>query len=388
MPEHWQLGCSNAARWVNCPGSKYAVDDSEAGFKAELGTLGHKVCEYMLNLWFNTGWNGMLNVNEILDEGDREILAQLEVDQLDWFKRAIRTCVDAVKTLADGADEIRLEHKTPSVDVPDHGGTCDVIIWFAKLKLLIVVDFKFGSVAVDCLDNEQVMSYLNLARQDFPKATKYQGVIVQPANNGVDACKFTTRQLNAFKRKMILAADPSNMQLNGDPYWCEYCPLLATCDAAAKMTVSAVEEFGSVPTVLNDIDGKPSPAQVERLERIVLMHKLAKTAYDKASAIVKAWASEYDLDLHYHRVTSSNYRGWKPSALEQLEQLYGSDAFKKTPISPPELQQLLGMKKKEFDKAFAHMIELTSRPTLKAGVKPSAGELAADLPIYNEGKEV
>jgi hypothetical protein len=64
--------------------------------------------------------------------------------------------------------------------------------------------------------------------------------------------------------------------------------------------------------------------------------------------------------------------------------LYGSDITTKKVLSPNELQKLLDMKQSEFDAAHSHMLELTSRPTLRAGVKPSAGELAADLPFYED----
>ena len=44
MPLHWETGCSNAKRWVSCPGSKYAHDD-ENELPARVGTLGHKIVE-------------------------------------------------------------------------------------------------------------------------------------------------------------------------------------------------------------------------------------------------------------------------------------------------------------------------------------------------------
>lgn len=384
LPDHWLTGCSNASRWVNCPGSKYADSgEDDAGFMAGLGTLGHKIVEAMLVIW-SRGGKDKLTLTGVLDDADRATLAELDPTQLDWFKTACRICYDATTELAEGSTEVLFETRIKSDTIPDHGGTVDVIIWFGNLKLLIVIDFKFGSIGVDCEDNEQIMCYLNLARQRFPKATKFQGVIVQPSYNGVDVQKFTKKKLDAFRIRAAAAADPNNMDRHGDPSWCEYCPLLATCDAAAKLTVSAVDEFGTLPEFVNTVD-EWTPERVERLERIVLMHKLATAAYDKASTLLKQLYADGH-KLNYHRVTSGNYRSWKPSAHEQLELLYGSDIVKKSVLSPNELQKLLDMKKKDFDEAHSHMLELTSRPTLKAGVKPNAGELANDLPIFDESQ--
>jgi len=383
-PAHWQTGCSNASRWVNCPGSKYA-EDNEGGFLAELGTLGHKITEQLLRERYpEPGVMVVAPLTIELDDHDRDLLVQLDATQLDWFKSSIKICYEATIELVDGADEVLFETKIKSTSIDNHGGTVDVIAWWKKEKLLKVIDFKFGMLAVDCEDNEQIMCYLNLARQKYPKATKYQGVIIQPAYNGVDAQKFTTRKLNMFATRAFAAADPANMERHGDTKWCEYCPLLATCDAAAKFTVSAVDEFGSLAEFINQGD-KWTPARIERLERIVLMHKLAKNAYDKASALLKQLHDDGH-PLQYHRVTSSNFRSWLPSAVDQLEMLYGSDIMTWKVMSPNELQKLLDMKKKEFDETHSHLLELTSRPTLKAGVKPNAGELAADLPFFDESQ--
>lgn len=399
LPAHWQTGCSNAGRWVNCPGSKYA-EDSDGGFLADLGTLGHKVTEQLLRHHFGefktTLYSGEFKTNfEIdLDDADRATLAKLDLTQLDWFKKSIKTCYNAVLEFAGlerdtsaghhGADEILFETKIKSDTIDKHGGTIDVIMWFAMTKLLIVIDFKFGMVAVDCEGNEQIMSYLNLARQHFPKARKYQGVIVQPSYNGVDVQKFTKKKLDIYATRAWSAAQPDNMERHGDTKWCEYCPLLSTCDAAAKFIVSAVEEFGTLAEFINQGD-KWTPARIERLERIVLMHKLAKNAYEKASTLLKQLHDDGH-PLNYHRVTSGQYRSWLPSAEDQLTMLYGSDIVTTKVMSPNELQKMLEMKKTEFDKTHSHLLELTSRPTLKAGVKPNAGELAADLPFFDDSQ--
>lgn len=375
MPAHWPLGGSSAKRWVNCPGSKYAgLDEApdEVGEKARIGTLGHKAVEQLLR-------RGYID----LTDEDRELLSDMDADRRDWFKRAIKMCVDCVRAEIAKADEFILEYQAESVTIPDHGGTMDVVT--LRGDTLHVIDYKFGATPVEAAGNEQLMSYLLLALQRFPQATEFRGTIIQPSHRGVDTVDFTAEELDEFHQRAQDAADPANEERYADTSWCMYCPLLATCDTAAKLTVSAVDEFGALPRLLTGIDvgSNPTEEQVERLERIVMMHKLAKAAYDKASAVLKQWYND-GADLQYHRVTGTNRRNWKPTAPERLQELYGDLVVKTDVVTPADLQKKIGMKKKEFDEAHSDLLDYTCTQTLRAGVNPSAGELAQDLPIYKE----
>lgn len=378
-PDHWKRGCSNAHRWVNCPGSIEGIDEEkEAGFMAKLGTLGHKLTESLLR-----------QTPLSLDDDDHAILNELNKDERRWFKRAVAMCVDFVNDRISELNptEVHFERKIASAIVEDHGGTSDVTLVEKEHNILWIIDFKFGAEAVEVDDNNQVMSYLNLAREVHPETDYgnwiFKGTIVQPSYRGAQTYTFPREQLDAFREKMVKATMLS--ERHGDPSWCRYCPLLATCEEAAKTVIRAVDEFGTCSEVVNELSGQPTAEQVEKMERIVMMHKMAKDAYKEAAAILKRWFNE-GVELKYHRVSSSNIRTWNRRALESVADRLPSDkladAMKIDLVTPTQLQRALDMDRKEFDRQFADVLELTNRPSLKCGVTPSPNELAQDLPIW------
>lgn len=351
---------------------------------AKVGTLGHKLAEAMLE-----------EAPIELTDDDRETLDGLNADERKWLKRAVAMCVDFVKDQISNLSEnseYHYERKIPSAFIDEHGGTSDATLVDFKKRVLWVIDFKFGAEAIEADDNEQVMCYLNLAREVHPETEKgkwaFKGTIIQPSYRGAQTYTYDREQLEEFRAKCIWATTTN--ERHGDPEWCKYCPLLVTCDQAAKMVVRAVDEFGTCTDVVNEVEsGSPTPEQIEKLERIVMMHKLAKDAYEGASTILKTWHNQ-GAKLKYHRVSGSNIRSWNRRAYAHLVDTLPpdvlSEALKIDVVTPHKLQTLLGMKKAEFNEKYSSILELTSRPTLKCGVKPSPDELAQDLPIWT-GKD-
>ena len=382
LPAHWARGCSNARRWVNCPGClDYIRPEGEdgGGFMADVGTLGHKLVECTL-----TG------VAIVLNKRDKEILNELDADERNWLKRSVAMCVGFVlekiahyEKKNPGEVKVTFESKVVSKLVEKHGGTVDVSI--ATPFELDVTDFKFGSEAVEADDNEQVMSYINLGRERHGDRQRYFGTIVQPSYRGAQTFRYTCEQLDKFRVRMIAAT--KSKERHGDPSWCKYCPLLETCSAAAKMTVNAIDEFGTLIEFINKSDG-PTAENIEALERVVMMHKLATDAYKDASKLLKQWYND-GAKLKYHRVSSSNIRNWRGNAYEAVSGDLNPDvlveAIEIKLTTPAKLQKLLGISKEEFNTKYSAQLELTSRPSLKCGAKPSPNELALDLPIYSEG---
>ncbi len=347
---------------------------------ASVGTLGHKICEQML-----TG------EPVALDEEDEKLIAKLETDQRTWFKKAITQCVDYIrsehKRYVDEHSEhevtIEFEQKIKSEIIDEHGGTCDVSI--CTPNILHAYDFKFGSHAVDAENNEQVMCYINLARERNPGRNEFFGTIIQPAYRGAQTFEYTEQQLDVFRRRAVAATKSKDR--NGDPSWCEWCPLLQSCSAAGKLTVGAVEDFGTLMDFINEGEG-PTPENVEKLERIVMMHRLARNAYEKAAALLKDWYNRGGVTLKHNRMAKTNIRSWSDRALLELADQLDADELTEAVtldlISPPKLQKLLNMNKKEFDEKYRPLMILQSRPQLKAGAKPSPHELANDLPIISD----
>jgi len=347
---------------------------------ASLGTFGHKIAENVIS-----------REPTQLTEDDQELLAKLNLDELAWFRKSIKTCVDHIVRelcrLRDewGPENVQgpyLETKIASTWIDDHGGTCDVII--VTPETLHGYDYKFGSEAVIAEGNEQIMCYLNLARQLHPGRKRFFGTIIQPAYKGVDEYEFTADELDAFLTEAV-ESTKSKDRRGGE--WCEWCTLLPTCKEAGRMVVQAADEFGSLMDFINEADG-PTRENVEKLERIIMMHRLATNAFKAASKLLKDWHNRGGVDLKYHRIAPRNNRSWNGLAMDalmdQLPEDKLGDAIQVAPITPAKLQELLGMKKQEFNDLFKPYINFANSPQLRAGAKPSIDELVNDLPIFEE----
>jgi hypothetical protein len=362
LPDHWKTGCSNAKRWIECPGSKYAVDDREPGDAALRGTLGHSIVEQLLD-----------GMSVELTEDDQAVLDGMTQDEKSVFVDKVMTCFDFVQaereTLKEG-DSIHLETKIKSERIPNHGGTIDVIIYRDADQSLHCIDFKFGSTPVIAAENYQIAAYLNLARQEFPAAKTFKGSIVQPAYRGVETADFPVEWLDEWIVKAAVAADPENMTRKADPSYCEFCPLLTECKEAAKLGKSAAEEFAAFP-----VEEPLTAERVERLEWLLMCFKMAATAAPKVSEMLKQ-AFDKGFTLVHHKVTSKTSRSWKEEAkadpaLADFTELQ----------SPSKVQKALKLDKKKFDEAFGGMLDLSTSRTLRVGSKPDASALDEFEPV-------
>lgn len=361
LPEHWSTGCSNAKRWVNCPGSKFAVDDRDPGQAALRGTLGHSIVEQLLD-----------GMSVELDEADQALLDDMTPDEKKNFVDKVMTCFDFVQEWRQKADVCLLEQKIKSDRIPNHGGTVDVILYFEAERLLWVVDFKFGSTPVIAKENYQIAAYINLARQLFPEALFFKGSIVQPAYRGVDTEDFPKEWLDEWIVKAAVAADPENMERNADPSYCEFCPLLAECKEAAKMGRSAADEFDAIREEPGMTDER-----LERLEWLLMCFKVAAKGQKEASELIKK-AYNDGFNLTHHKMTTRTSRVWKPEALKEddLREL----VEEQLPI-PSKVQKLLGMNKLEFDEAYGDVLDYSKSDTLRVGTKPDASALDEFEPL-------
>ena len=377
LPAHWNTGCSNAKRWVNCPDSKNAVDDREPGVMAMLGTLGHRIVECLLN-----------GEAVELDHWEQGLIDDLDREGKQWFTDAIMTCFDYVRGLIDDMgpnDQIMFEVKIKSTRIENHGGTCDVVLYRAADKSLHVVDFKFGRVAVDGRENYQIAAYLNLARQLFPDAETFTGTIVQPLFKGVDHHEYTKAWLDDWMIKAAVAADPENHTRKADPSYCEYCPLLATCEEFTRQARKTAAKFPPLKKV-TDANRRPTDEEVKTLELILMSAKVSEKQKGAAGDLLKDWARQ-GAKLNFHKIGHTTRRSWKDTAEADLVDLVDrgelneDDVFVRQPRTPAQIREILKKDPKEFDILFECMLELKKSTVLRVGTKPSATEAALFDPV-------
>jgi len=336
LPAHFLMGPSSSSRWLECPGSlRVPHPEDEAGEAAAIGTLGHLLVEK--GLIFETP----CRINKPLEQSDREFLESLPDEVRDQLEEDVDLCVELVDGLA--YNQRHLERQIQHDLIEEHGGTVDVIIQHGET--LHVIDFKFGRMRVDPEGNPQIMSYINLARQLYPKATRFLGSIIQPKiKRDIQTVEFTLEELDEHERR-VLEASISDEFKAGDH--CQWCPLLHQCTTAAKHIRDNVEEF---PVLTPEVD-------TETLVKIYKIGKLAEKMTKDSGAVLKERLRKGET-VEGVGLRPSGWFVWKANAAEILTEA-GVDfdcLVEAKMMSPSASRKKLGIPKDSFDEKFGPAI--------------------------------
>ena len=100
----------------------------------------------------------------------------------------------------------------------------DVVLYVADQ--LDVVDYKFGKIPVDVLDNKQLFYYALAFSFLAPKAKGVTVHIVQPLANNITSVWISTAELEAFRLESIAAEDAieAGDTTFGPSENCKFCP--------------------------------------------------------------------------------------------------------------------------------------------------------------------
>lgn len=234
---HSKIGASSMHRWAACPGSVKLCEgmpNVSSAYAAE-GTLAHELAEALL-----TG--------KPLPQEDvtPEMIEAVSV-YVDYLKSETLT--------ANPDDVIHIEHGFDlSPLYPGLFGTSDCVIYRAREKKLIVIDYKHGAgIPVEVERNSQLMYYGlgALISLGYPAKT-IELVIVQPRCNHskgpIRKWEISALELQDFAADLIDYAkkteDP-NAPLYVGPH-CRFCPAQVACPKMhEKALVAASSEFGA-----------------------------------------------------------------------------------------------------------------------------------------------
>lgn len=159
------------------------------------------------------------------------------------------------------------------------GGTLD----FCRVteQYIHVYDLKTGRVDVNVNGNEQLASYLLLARQKFGPRERYYGTIVQPRLNYKATAEFHIDALLEVDRR-IRECIGDDTRVAG--IHCEHCPLLGECSVAHDRAVELVP----ILRPQNETDLPPDLAADRRLVEFSRpIEKLVERAKDRLKAHVE-----------------------------------------------------------------------------------------------------
>lgn len=228
---HARLAASSAERWLNCPGSVKLAESSPrtTSFAAAEGTYAHLIAAQCLASDRPPAifLGAKANIDDYKVECDRQMVEGVA------FYLAI---IDSLR-LNEFWAEMSLTNALREWDA-DLGGTVDYVTYDPKIKLLRVVDFKYGAgVFVAADDNKQLMQYAlgAMLTVGVPVET-VEMVIVQPRYEGVDPVR---KQIFPAWRLMEFAADLADAaqrtRLPDSPLvagpWCAstFCPNARIC---------------------------------------------------------------------------------------------------------------------------------------------------------------
>ena len=239
MAQHLKHGGSVAARTIQCPA--WIRLASEVPFTlngknnaaADEGTMLHNCMEF---IYGDGGEDASLE--DLLDTATAEHNGQKLTREL--LDTKLWTAVAALEALITeyNISDWKVE---PFVKISDDmGGSIDFIGRSADKKTVTIVDYKFGYVNVEVVENAQAQFYALAAATD-PSTSDWFGpdletivlAIIQPNDNGEDLQTWETNlnQIDAFETEYLNAVEKTENPealANSGPA-CKFCPAEAIC---------------------------------------------------------------------------------------------------------------------------------------------------------------
>ena len=239
MAQHLKHGGSVAARTIQCPA--WIRLASEVPFTlngknnaaADEGTMLHNCMEF---IYGDGGEDASLE--DLLDTATAEHNGQKLTREL--LDTKLWTAVAALEALITeyNITDWKVE---PFVKISDDmGGSIDFIGRSADKKTVTIVDYKFGYVNVEVVENAQAQFYALAAATD-PSTSDWFGpdletivlAIIQPNDNGEDLQTWETNlnQIDAFETEYLNAVEKTENPealANSGPA-CKFCPAEAIC---------------------------------------------------------------------------------------------------------------------------------------------------------------
>lgn len=259
---HCKWSPSSSYQWLPCPGSA-AAPESESGSEAERGTIIHD--HGATDKPRPTDWN-------------EEDLALYDLCVPLW-----RSIVEDVRS--SPGSEVYLEEFLLHPDIPDFGGTADMVE--VNKDEIHVYDLKTGQGDVSAEKNLQLGCYVALARKRFGDRPRYFGTIVQPARHYIGTYEYSHAAIDDLEQWVRDAVrDPERRAAGGH---CRYCTLLPTCDVATDHAVSLLRREPD-PTLPPEIARAALIADFEKtLESLIKLSKRRLVAWMENGGKLDAW---------------------------------------------------------------------------------------------------
>lgn len=254
------LSPSAAERWYNCPGSAFVCSKLPrlpSTAAADEGTLAHEFAAYAVA-------KALIDATGVMPSGDlparpEEALATEDMlNAAQIYADSIVLKLNEIFTTFDPtAFGYGIEEWIDS-DVLPIRGRCDFAAYSKTDQALVIVDFKYGGMAVPAAHNKQLLTYACMCctKQIYITGRPFKRVIlgiVQPRSEITDFADYgalwyepTPEALEAEFANLTAAmraaalADETTLRAPGE--YCRYCPARSVCRAAIgqKLLLAAI----------------------------------------------------------------------------------------------------------------------------------------------------
>ena len=343
---------SERDRWSHCsgyPAFKALLDTEgllppeEPNKHAARGTVGHALVEMALRhvdqfgLWDDPSAVVRYLLTQVGHTQDVDDLV-VEIDQV-LVDMAVECLLVVCRIVNDGGVPFHI-----FIEEPLASGTPDVVVWFPRLRRLVVIDHKFGAgVTVDARNNPQLQVYAVEARDALGEDVETVDLVIsQPAKGHMKVSRHDGSELAAWaeqiSREKAACSAPQRRLAAGS--WCRWCLCALQCPAVEKAVEDTVA-FAESPVQVSGLRADALGRRLVQFEDVLVPYGAALRARLHKGLEV----GEYDSGAAGWKVVAKRAtRKWKDED-EAADWLMcnGVDelaAYKRTLLSPAQIEKL------------------------------------------------
>ena len=396
--KHSRFGASRIDRVKACPGSALLCEQApEAVTTLEIaeGKAAHKAIELCLTAGFNP--DELVGRTFAVDAFPKPMRIEVEPEMAEAIEPFV---MDTRADCSSKGTRLYVEHPFALADYDaELWGTCDVVLYIPDTKTLIVRDYKHGvGKFVPIEGNPQPMMYGLGAMLALGEPVENISLeIYQPrsyeAAEPVRRWQTDAMTLLDFGADLIDIVDaarkPDAPLIPGDH--CDFCPARGICP---KLFDNAVATAGTDMIPYTGDQLPPINPEIMTPDELGRRMRMAE--------LIRPWISGLYAYAHAEMLRGRTPTGWKPAlkktrrrwkdaelATRQAQrafELAEDDCFTRRPISPAQLEKLVGKKTAEpFVKEYAEKPEKIglvpledSRPAVAIGAESEFEAIALE----------
>jgi len=348
---HALLSASGSSRWIGCPASVYmehGLEDHTSPYATE-GIAAHKLASDFFD-WKRGGEEGSNPLDSCTNQEMKHYVTM--------YTNYVYT--NYAENNKNEYSFLLWENKVDFSNAVINGyGTVDAIIYNSDLKLLEIIDFKYGFNKVEAFENTQLLLYaIGVVNEIIPKLLfcgepKVKTItlhIVQPRINNLDSWTLSIEKLQEwikyFQIQSIRALTLTD-EFNPSNSNCKYCKAKKHCPALTKFVSDKSIELKQKMnngTLFVKSQYKKKDLDNDFIKKILDNSDLIKQYLQFIEDTAKERLIYGEEIEGYKVVRTMSRRKLKEDAEEELRNDYGDKIYQKTLLSLGALEKIIGKK--------------------------------------------